>query len=301
MPAAETPLAVVGAEGCEIELADGRRLIDGMASWWSAIHGYRAPEIMAAVHEQLDRLPHVMFGGLTHEPAATLCRRLVDLAPRSTERHLEKVFLSDSGSVAVEVAMKMAVQYQAGIGRPERARFLTVRGGYHGDTFGAMSVCDPDNGMHTLFRGAVAEQLFAPAPQLECADGSDVAAVADILEAHSGEIAAFIIEPIVQGAGGMRVYRAEYLAEVAAIESQLGVGLSACRGRPGITDVRVKGAIGVIQLSDPSRVSEVQAAVIAQGVWLRPFRDLLYTMPPYVISEAQLARVIDAMVEAATA
>jgi adenosylmethionine---8-amino-7-oxononanoate aminotransferase len=406
MPAAETPLPVVGAEGCEIELADGRRLIDGMASWWSVIHGYRAPQIMDAVRDQLERMPHVMFGGLTHEPAIRLCQRLGELAPRSDERVLDRVFLSDSGSVAVEVAMKMALQYQAGVGQPSRKRFLTVRGGYHGDTFAAMSVCDPDNGMHTLFRGALADQLFADLPAASADAGSeDLRSVAQLLEAHSEEIAAFIIEPIVQGAGGMRFYRAAYLtevaalcrqhgvllicdeiatgfgrsgtmfaseqadvvpdllcvgkaltggtmslaatlttaevargidrsaagcfmhgptfmgnplacaaanasldllaardwqSEVAAIEAQLNVGLEPCRDVAGVSDVRVKGAIGVIQFSELARASEIQAAVVERGVWLRPFRNLLYTMPPYVISEGQLGQVIDAMVGAVT-
>ena len=403
MPAASPALPVVAADGCEIELADGRRLIDGMASWWSVIHGYRAPAIMDALHAQLDQLPHVMFGGLTHEPAVTLCRRLGELAPRSAERALDKVFLTDSGSVAVEVAMKMAIQYQAGRGLSSRQRFLTVRGGYHGDTFGAMSVCDPEGGMHALFGGTLTEQLFVEAPRSEAGDGGDIDAVARALEQHADQIAAFIIEPIVQGAGGMRMYRAAYLTEVAAlcreyevllicdeiatgfgrtgtmfaseqagvvpdllcvgkaltggtlslaatltsaevatsigastagcfmhgptfmgnplacaaanasldllatrdwrgevaaIETRLAEGLEACREIPGVADVRVKGAIGVIQLEDLGRSPELQAAVVEQGVWLRPFRDLLYTMPPYTISEDQLARVVDAMVSA---
>jgi adenosylmethionine---8-amino-7-oxononanoate aminotransferase len=410
LPASGPALPVVTAEGCEIELADGRRLIDGMASWWSVIHGYRAPAIMQAVQAQLETLPHVMFGGLTHEPAVELCRRLVDLAPRADDRVLDAVFLSDSGSVAVEVAMKMAIQAQAGRGQPDRQRFLTVRGGYHGDTFGAMSVCDPDTGMHALFRSALAEQLFVARPQPVAGEGGyggdsdDVAEVAHMLERHADEIAAFIIEPIVQGAGGMHFYRAAYLtevaalcrahgvllicdeiatgfgrtgtlfaceqagvvpdlmcvgkaltggtlslaatlttaevaaaigasaaacfmhgptfmgnplacaaanaslellaardwrSEVAAIEAQLTDGLAACRGSRGVADVRVKGAIGVIQLETQDRAPALQAAAVARGVWLRPFRDLLYTMPPYTITEDQLAQVIDAMVAAA--
>ena len=407
MPGAQPPLPVIAAEGCEIELADGRRLIDAMASWWSVIHGHRNPAIMAAVHAQLDRLPHVMFGGLTHAPAVRLCQQLVEMAPREDAgddaRALDKVFLADSGSVAVEVAMKMAIQYQAGRGRPLRQRFLTVRGGYHGDTFGAMSVCDPVNGMHTLFRGALAQQHFVCMPTLETGDGTDVAEVALALSEHGDEIAAFIIEPIVQGAGGMRFHRASYLtaiaalcrqhgvllicdeiatgfgrtgtlfaceqarvipdllcvgkaltggtmslaatlttaevaagiaasvagvfmhgptfmanplacaaanaslellrtrdwrSEVAAIEAQLADGLAACRGLPGVADVRVKGAIGVIQMDRSDRGPALQAAAVARGIWLRPFRDLLYTMPPYTISPAQLAQVVDAMVAA---
>lgn len=401
MPAEPAPLPVVATEGCGILLADGRRLVDGMASWWSAIHGYRHPRIMAALREQLETMPHVMFGGLAHEPAAALAHRLVELTPAG----LEKVFLCDSGSVAVEVAMKMALQYQLGRGRPARRRFVTPRSGYHGDTFAAMSVCDPDNGMHTLFRGQLAEQVFVDQPRSvsEDEDGSDLATLEAAFADHGEELAALILEPIVQGAGGMRVYRPTYLSraaelcrehevlliadeiatgfgrtgtlfaceqagvapdllcvgkaltggtmslaatlataevaagidaspagvfmhgptfmgnplacaaanaslalleerdwasEVASIERGLTDGLMPLRGTDGVADVRVKGAIGVVQLDDATRSAALQAAVVAQGVWLRPFRDLLYTMPPYAISEAELAQVIGAMVSA---
>lgn len=207
---------VASAEGVRIRLEDGRELVDGMASWWCAIHGYNHPRLNEALERQLRSMSHVMFGGFTHEPAVRLGQTLVDITPAG----LEHLFFCDSGSVAVEVALKMAIQYWHTQGRPERQRFLTVRGGYHGDTFGAMAVCDPVTGMHGLFAGALPEQLFAPRPETRFGQSlqpGDLDAFADLLRENQGEIAAVILEPIVQGAGGMWFYAAEYLAGVAAL------------------------------------------------------------------------------------
>lgn len=204
---------VVSAEGVRLRLADGRELVDGMASWWSAIHGYNHPALNAAARRQLDAMAHVMFGGLTHPPAVELARRLVDLTPEP----LQRVFLADSGSVSVEVALKMALQYQRARGRDGRTRMVTVRGGYHGDTFGAMAVCDPEGGMHSLWSGALPEHLFAPIPPAGFARplaDADTAELADLLAKHGDEVAAVVLEPIVQGAGGMRFHSPEYLARV---------------------------------------------------------------------------------------
>ena len=395
-------MPVVAAEGVRLRLADGRELVDGMSSWWCAIHGYRHPVLDAAVRHQLESMAHVMFGGLTHEPAVRLAERLVEIAPNG----LEHVFFADSGSVSVEVAIKMALQYQRGVGRPERTRLLTVRGGYHGDTFGAMAVCDPAGGMHSLFTGVLAEHVFADRPP----DGFDrpldvawVEHVSELIVRHAHELAAVIVEPVVQGAGGMRfhspqcvallrrlcdhhglllildeiatgfgrtgalfacehagvapdimcvgkaltggyitlaatlctaevaqaisagegkalmhgpTYMANPLAcsvalasldlladgawreNVARIERGLRDGLAPARDLPGVADVRVLGAIGVVQLERQVDVAAVTAAAVGHGVWLRPFRDLIYTMPPYVIGEEDLARVTGAMVEA---
>ncbi len=207
---------VRSAKGVRLTLEDGRELIDGMASWWSAIHGYNHPVLNAAAQDQLGRMAHVMFGGLTHRPAAELAERLVRISPQG----LERVFFCDSGSVSVEVAIKMAVQYWHARGLPEKQRLLTIRRGYHGDTCGAMAVCDPETGMHHLFAHVLPQHLFAPAPT--CRDDAewderDIAAFKELMEVHHGEIAAVILEPIVQGAGGMRVYAAEYLRRVRAL------------------------------------------------------------------------------------
>ncbi len=405
LPSAAAPLLVDAAEGVRLRLHDGRELIDGMASWWCAIHGYRHPALDTAIEGQLEQMAHVMFGGLTHEPAVRLAERLLELVPAP----LQCVFFADSGSVSVEVAIKMCVQYQRARGHPRRTRLLTVRGGYHGDTLGAMAVCDPVAGMHGSFRGVLAEHVFAERPP----DGFDAplderwaSELAALFARHAGEVAAVILEPVVQGAGGMRFHspacvallrelcdehgallvldeiatgfgrtgamfaceharvapdvmcvgkaltggymtlaatictRAvadavsggeggalmhgptfmanslacavalaslELLADgawrerVLAIERGLRDALAPARGLPHVADVRVLGAIGVVQLEREVDVAAATAAAVEHGVWLRPFRDLVYTMPPYVIDETDLERVAAAVVAAATA
>jgi adenosylmethionine-8-amino-7-oxononanoate aminotransferase len=392
--------AVRRAHGVRIELEDGRELIDGMSSWWCAIHGYAHPALDRALREQLDDMAHVMFGGLTHAPAIELGRLLVELTPEP----LQHVFFCDSGSVAIEVALKMALQYQQAHGRRDKRRLLTVRGGYHGDTFGAMAVCDPVNGMHHLFTGMLPEHVFAPVPSpaFDAAwDDEYVAEVTRLIETHADELAAVVLEPIVQGAGGMRFYHPRYLqtlralcdehdvllvcdeiatgfgrtgklfacehadvapdimcvgkaltggyltlgatlatqrvaegisagagggllmhgptfmanplacavaiasvcelrdspwhARVSRIRGLLHDGLVSCRGKPGVRDVRVLGAIGVVELDEPVDVASVQARFVERGVWVRPFGRLVYLMPPYVIGEQDLAQLIDAV------
>jgi len=390
---------VVAASGCRLTLADGRELVDGMSSWWAAIHGYRHPQLDAAVHAQVDRFAHVMFGGLTHAPAVELAELLVEITPPE----LTKVFFADSGSVAVEVAVKLALQYWQGRGQPQRRLLLTVRGGYHGDTAGAMSVCDPVTGMHSLFTDYVAQQLFAARPRPaydEPVLPADLAEVRALLHGRGDEIAALVIEPIVQGAGGMRFYAPDYLRQlvalcrehgvlvlfdeiatgfgrtgrlfawehagvapdimcigkaltggyltlgatlctdevaagvcappgnalmhgptfmanplacavalasvrlllagpwlrrVQAIEAGLREQLAACRDLPGVVDVRVLGAIGVVELRDPVDMAVVQPALVGHGAWVRPFGRLVYTMPPYVIEPDELRIVTDAI------
>ncbi len=409
LPGALAPLPVVSARGVRLTLADGRELIDGMASWWCAIHGYRHPVLDRALGEQLGRMAHVMFGGLTHEPGVRLAERLLELAPEG----LAAVFFADSGSVSVEVAIKMSLQFQRARGRPARTRLLTIRGGYHGDTFGAMAVCDPLGGMHSLFTGVLPEHVFAERPPDGFQAGLDerwAAGVSELVARHSDELAAIILEPVVQGAGGMRFHSPECLTllrrlcdehelllvldeiatgfgrtgplfacehagvrpdvmcvgkaltggymtlaatlctrelagavsageggglmhgptfmanplacsvalasidlllegddgrgwrpRVEAIEKGLREGLEPARALPGVVDVRVLGAIGVVQLERALDMAVATEAAVRRGVWLRPFRDLIYTMPPYVIEEDDLARVTTAVVEAARA
>ncbi|MCW2851951.1 MAG: bioA [Nocardioides sp.] len=392
---------VTGASGVRLRLADGSELVDAMSSWWAAIHGYNHPALNAALAAQAAEFSHVMFGGLTHEPAVRLAQRLVDSSPAG----LEHVFLADSGSVSVEVALKMVLQYQRGVGHPERTRMLTVRGGYHGDTFGCMSVCDPVGGMHSMFADVLPQQLFADRPPA-VEDG--VAAWAESFEAlaaeHADELAGIIVEPVLQGAGGMHVYPAaclavmrdvadrhglvlvfdeiatgfgrtgtmfaadaalvtpdimcvgkaltggyltlaavlctpriavglshsesgvlmhgptymgnplacavalasldlleanDWRAQVTRVNAGLASGLAATRHLPGVADVRTIGAVGVVQLDHPVDVGKATEAAIEQGVWLRPFRDLLYTMPPYVATDDEVARICAAIEAAA--
>ncbi|GAB3466169.1 adenosylmethionine--8-amino-7-oxononanoate transaminase [Actinophytocola sediminis] len=401
MPGTVDPLVVESASGVTLRLADGRELVDGMSSWWAAIHGYRHPVLDAALVEQAGRMSHVMFGGLTHEPAVRLATTLVEITPDP----LRHVFLCDSGSVSVEVAIKMCLQYWRSAGRPAKRRMLTWRGGYHGDTFHPMSVCDPDGGMHTLWRGVLPDQLFAGPPPAEL-DQAYVAQLAELIEANADELAAVIVEPVVQGAGGMRFHDPRYLhvlreltlandvllifdeiatgfgrtgemfaadhagvspdvlcvgkaltggyltmaatlctAGVAAgisggevpvlahgptfmgnplscavasasidllrgqdwrrrvkrIEGELADGLAPARDLPGVREVRVLGAIGVVQLDHEVDLAAATSAAVAHGAWLRPFRDLIYTMPPYVSEPADLATITAAVVAAAAA
>jgi adenosylmethionine-8-amino-7-oxononanoate aminotransferase len=394
---------VTGADGVRLRLDDGREVVDAMSSWWAVIHGYNHPVLTAAVAKQASEFAHVMFGGLTHEPAIELARRLVEVAPDG----LEHVFLADSGSVSVEVALKMVLQHQRGAGRPERHRMLTVRGGYHGDTFGCMSVCDPVGGMHSMFRDVLPEQVFADRPP---ADPADVPAWAETFEQlaaeHAAELAGIIVEPLLQGAGGMHAYAPECLRvmrqvadrhdlvlvfdeiatgfgrtgtffaaeaagvspdvmcvgkaltagyltqaavlctgrvahglsrsesgvlmhgptymgnplacsaalanldllatgewrdQVARINTGLTAGLAPLREAAGVADVRTIGAVGVVQLDHPVDVVRATDAALESGVWVRPFRDLVYTMPPYVSSDDDVARICSAIGAAVSA
>jgi adenosylmethionine-8-amino-7-oxononanoate aminotransferase len=398
---AEENWVVSRAEGNYLILQDGRRLLDGMASWWCAIHGYGRREIVAAVENQARRLPHVMFGGLTHAPAVELAQRLLRIAPEG----FTQVFFADSGSVAVEVALKMARQYWLGRGKPKKTRFIAPRGGYHGDTLGAMSVCDPVNGMHSLFRGLLPEQLFASRPGPAFRDEFEPSSLENLrllLERHQDELAALILEPIVQGAGGMWFYHPEYLREaarlcrqagilliadeiatgfgrtgrlfavewadtlpdimcvgkaltggslslaavlarpevaeglsagggvlmhgptfmanplacaaatasidlllaspwrerVAALEKRLKTGLSQLASHPAVADVRVLGAIGVVETRRPVEQHRLARFFVEQGVWLRPFGHLLYAMPPFTLGDAEVDRLTQAMADA---
>ncbi|MFI1869366.1 adenosylmethionine--8-amino-7-oxononanoate transaminase [Streptomyces jumonjinensis] len=405
MPGRADPLVVASASGVRLRLAEpahGRHeLIDGMSSWWSAIHGYNHPVLNEAARTQLERMSHVMFGGLTHEPAVRLAARLVEITPEP----LRHVFLSDSGSVAVEVAVKMCLQHWRSLGRPEKRRLLTWRGGYHGDTWQPMAVCDPDGGMHRLWSGVLPRQLFADAPPA----GFDEAYAKTLRAAvarHAHELAAVIVEPVVQGAGGMRFHSPGYLRvlreacdehgvllvfdeiatgfgrtgtlfaagqagvspdvmclgkaltggylsmaatlctsavadgisrgevpvlahgptfmanplaaavasasidlllgqdwaqEVKRLESGLGEGLAEAGKLPGVREVRVLGGIGVVQLDHEVDLAAATGAAVRAGVWLRPFRDLIYVMPPYVMDDADLGQVCEAVCAAAAA
>ena len=390
---------VASAAGVRLQLADGRELIDGVASWWCAIHGYNHPVLNAAIEEQLKSTAHVMFGGLTHGPAIALAERLIEITPAP----LDAVFFADSGSVSVEVAIKMAIQFWAAAGRPEKQRLLTIRQGYHGDTFGAMAVCDPVTGMHSLFAEVLPEHYFADAPRVRFGEAwreADITSLRDLITEHHTHIAAVILEPVVQGAGGMWFYSPDYLrrvrelcdefdvllildeiatgfgrsgklfacehAGIAAdimclgkaltggymtlaatlatraiaerisgdgggvfmhgptfmanplacavalasvdlllgqdwhprvmnIGVQLETQLSACRALPNVADVRVCGAIGVVELTDPVDMHRAPQLFVERGVWVRPFGRLVYVMPPYVISETELTTLTGAM------
>ncbi len=392
MPGQTPAIGVAKTQGSIITLADGRDLVDGMSSWWATLHGYNHPKIQEAMHRQIDTMPHIMFGGLTHEPAIELSKRLVELTPKG----LDKVFICDSGSVAVEVAIKMAMQYWISLDRPGKNRLLTVKNGYHGDTFATMAVCDPVNGMHSLFSQILTQHFFAEAPQMGFdikSDDTDIASVRTMLETHIEQIAAVIIEPIVQGAGGMRFYRPDYLRQlrqlcdefdVLLIVDEIATGFGRTgklfasewagispdiitlgktltgghislaatlatkkisetlnQGDPGIlahgptfmanplacaaaianidvllesdwqaniqhiethfkktllplkelngvADTRVLGAIGVVELERDDLGPQVQAAAIENGIWLRPFGKLIYSMPAYNISDQNL-------------
>lgn len=392
---------VASSNGMYLTLADGRRLIDGMSSWWCVQHGYNHPELVEAAKKQLEVMPHVMFGGITHEPAVELCRELLAVLPQG----LECIFLADSGSVAVEAALKMALQYWHARGEP-RSRFLTVSCGYHGDTFGAMSVCDPINSMHTLYKRFLPEHIFAAAPQSRFGgvwQPEDILPFQTALEAGHHNIAAVILEPVLQGAGGMRAYHPEYLRQVkklcdeygillildeiatgfgrtgklfacehadvvpdimcigkaltggmmtlsatitrrhvaetlcggeagvfmhgptfmgnplacavaaanlkilkrghwqqqvAAIEQHFQTVLPKLSAYPEVADVRIIGAVGVVETRRPVDMVAMQAFFVEQGVWIRPFGKLVYLMPPYIIQPDELKTLTDAVEQA---
>ncbi|GGT19878.1 MULTISPECIES: adenosylmethionine--8-amino-7-oxononanoate transaminase [Streptomyces] len=407
MPGRQEPLVVSSASGVRLRLAQpahGRdELVDGMSSWWSAIHGYNHPVLNEAAADQLGRMSHVMFGGLTHEPAVRLAAKLVEITPEG----LEHVFLSDSGSVAVEVAAKMCLQYWRSLGRLGKSRLMTWRGGYHGDTWTPMAVCDPKGGMHGLWSGVLPEQVFADVPPAGFdapVDPAYAAHLRTLIAAHADELAAVIVEPVVQGAGGMRFHSPGYLRvlrelcdeydvllvldeiatgfgrtgalfaadhagitpdvmclgksltggyltlaatlctervasgisrgevpvlahgptfmgnplaasvalasidlllgqdwqrEVKRIEAGLLEGLAPARALPGVLDMRVLGAIGVVRLDHEVDMAAATAAAVREGVWLRPFRDLVYTMPPFVTGDEDVARICRAVCAAA--
>lgn len=395
---------VARADGVYIELEDGRRLIDGMSSWWSVIHGYNNAKLNQAMAEQAEKMSHIMFGGLTHQPAIDLCKTLIEITPKG----LEHVFLADSGSVSVEVAMKMAIQCQLGRGHTKRNRFVTIKNGYHGDTFGAMSVCDPVNSMHSLYSDMLPKHFFVEAPKatpMQSFDASELNELAQTLEQNQAQIAALILEPIVQGAGGMRFYHPQYLAQakklcekydilliadeiatgfartgklfacehsevtpdimclgkaitggymtlaatlctnavaldisrceagvlmhgptfmanplacavanaslklllendwqqqIQMIERCLTHGLAPCQSLDTVADVRVFGAIGVVEMKQAVDVAAIQQQFIKRGVWLRPFGKLVYVMPQFIMTEQQMTQLTSAMVEVLT-
>ena len=398
MATAPTPLSVVATEGVRIRLADGRELIDGISSWWTACHGYNHPHIRAAVERQFATLPHVMFAGLVHEPALRLAQRLAKLLPGD----LDRVFFTESGSVAVEVALKMAIQYWRNKGRPEKQRIVYFRHAYHGDTFATMALCDPEEGMHALFAGSMPDQIMAELPS----DEAMRRAFDLLLETHGERLAAVIIEPLVQGAGGMKVHETQTLAfvaeacrrhevlliadeimtgfgrsgrmfaceeagitpdiiclskaltggtlplaatvarrhvfeaflsddpaaalmhgptymanalacaaanasldlfeseprlqQVAAIEIQLREELAPCQKLAGVIDVRVKGAIGAVELSGTIELDVLRRRFAELGVWARPFGKVVYLMPPFVISAEDLTTLTAAVCQVLT-
>ncbi len=395
MKTAPEPLPVVATEGVRLRLASGRVLIDGIASWWTACHGYNHAHIRSAVERQLAQMPHVMFGGLGHEPGFRLATRLAELLPGT----LNRVFFSESGSVSLEIALKMAMQYWINQGERGRTKFVSFRGGYHGDTLGAMSVCDPEEGMHALFAGLLPAQHVVELPRSDRA----LEAFERFLAERAGECAALVVEPLVQGAGGMRFHEAAALERIvnaahahgllvifdeiftgfgrtgelfacghtnvvpdvitlskaltggtlalaatvatdavfdafwsdsadaalmhgptfmanplacaaanasldlfereprleqaAAIETQLASELEPCRALAGVADVRVRGAIGVVQLERPDGLAELQHRFVEEGAWIRPFADVVYLTPALVISEADLAQLTGAVVK----
>lgn len=394
MKTALPPLAVARTHGTRIVLADGRELVDGIASWWTACHGYNHPHIRTAVQRQLETMPHVMFGGLANEPALTLARRLTDLMPTD----LDRVFFTESGSVSVEVAMKMAVQYWLNRGIRGRTRFVSFKGAYHGDTIGTMAICDPDEGMHHLFHGLLPHHFVIDLPR----NAESVAAFERFLERHAGDLAGIVVEPLVQGAGGMLFHDADVLralrkaadryelllifdeiftgfgrtgslfacqaadvapdivtlskaltggtlplaatiarrkvfdgfwsddplhalmhgptymgnalacaaanasldlfekeprlAQVATISSALARGLEPCRNLPGVKDVRVKGAIGVVELDRIDDLNGLKRRFLETGVWVRPFGNVVYLTPAFTIDEQDLAALTRAVV-----
>ncbi|MFI1650217.1 adenosylmethionine--8-amino-7-oxononanoate transaminase [Streptomyces avidinii] len=409
MPGRTDPVVVESASGVRLRLArpaeGADELIDGMSSWWAAVHGYGHPVLDEAVRDQLGRMSHVMFGGITHEPAVRLAAKLVEITPDP----LRHVFLSDSGSVSVEVAVKMCLQYWRSLGRPAKRRLLTWRGGYHGDTFQTMAVCDPDGGMHSAWAGLLPDQVFADRPPAGFDAGVDqeyAAHLADLLERHAHELAAVIVEPVVQGTGGMRFHSPGYLrllreladahdvllifdevatgfgrtgelfaadhagvtpdvmclgksltggylsmaatlctpriadgisrgelpvlahgptfmgnplaaavanasielliggdwrTQVKRIEAELRTNLEPARTLPGVVDVRVLGAIGVVQLDHDVDVAAASRAAMRAGVWLRPYRDMVYSMPPFITGDEDLARIADGVLAAVQA
>lgn len=390
---------VSSAKGVYLTLSDGTRLVDGMSSWWCAIHGYNVAELNTAIEHQLKNMAHVMFGGLTHQPAIDLCKKLVEITPDN----LETVFLADSGSVSVEIAMKMAIQYWHAKRHPAKQKFISLRNGYHGDTIGAMSVCDPVTGMHSLFSDVLMQNYFIASPSCRFGEPclpEHLAELQSVLEKNSDSIAALILEPVVQGAGGMKFYSADFLTQakslcerydvlliadeiatgfgrsgklfacehanispdimcvgksltggymtlaatlctknisdaisnnppyafmhgptfmgnpmacavalasirhleasnwqdkIRVIEQSLRTGLAACRPLDDVADVRVLGAIGVVELKHEVNMAKIQQAFVDAGVWIRPFGKLIYLMPPYIIEKRELDKLTGAI------